>query len=58
VGKRSIISECNYVDYALAMQKSLRGFSRSRFPKGVFRFKSHEEADQWLMDHLIQKQEN
>jgi hypothetical protein len=58
VGRRSNISERNYVDYALAMQKSLRGFSRSRFPKGVFRFKSHEEADQWLMDHSIRKQEN
>lgn len=21
-------------------------------PKGVYRFTSHEEADQWLMDHL------
>ena len=58
VGKRSNISERNYVDYALAMQKSLRGFSQSKFPKGVFRFKSHEEADQWLMDHSIRKQEN
>ncbi len=22
-------------------------------PKGVFRFKSHEEADQWWMENLI-----
>ena len=56
VGKRANISERNYIDYALAMQKSLRGFSQPRFPKGVFRFKSHEEADQWLMDHLTRKQ--
>lgn len=58
VGKRAKISERNYIDYALAMQKSLRGFSQPRFPKGVFRFKSHEEADQGLMDHLTRKQVN
>lgn len=29
-----------------------------RVPKGVFRFKSHEEADQWLMDHLTRKRES
>jgi hypothetical protein len=58
VGRRANIPERHYTDYALAMQKSLRGFSRSRFPKGVFRFKSHEEADQWLMDHSIRKQES
>ncbi len=23
-----------------------------RVKRGVYRFKSHEEADQWLMDHL------
>ena len=56
VGKRANLSERNYIDYALAMQKSLRGFSQPRFPRGVFRFKSHEEADQWLMDHLTRKQ--
>ena len=29
-----------------------------RAPRGVFRFKSHEEADQWLMDHLTRKPAN
>ena len=58
VGKRANISERNYIDYALAMQKSLHGFSQPRFPRGVFRFKSHEEADQWLMAHLTGKQVN
>ena len=29
-----------------------------RFKKGVYRFKSHEEADQWLMDHSIRKPGN
>lgn len=58
VGRRANLTESNYIDYALGMQKSLRGFPRAKFPKGVFRFKSHEEADQWLMDHSIRKQEN
>ncbi len=26
--------------------------------KGVYRFHSHEEADQWLMDRLTRKQAN
>jgi hypothetical protein len=29
-----------------------------RIKRGVYRFKSHEEADQWLMDHSIQKPGN
>jgi hypothetical protein len=29
-----------------------------RVAKGVYRFKSHEEADQWLMDRLTQKPAN
>jgi len=29
-----------------------------RIKKGVYRFKSHEEADQWLMDHAIRKPGN
>jgi len=27
-------------------------------PKGVYRFRTHEEADQWLMDHLVRKNAN
>ena len=26
--------------------------------RGVYRFKSHEEADQWMMDHLTRKPAN
>jgi hypothetical protein len=29
-----------------------------RIKKGVYRFKSHEEADQWLMDHMTRKPGN
>jgi len=29
-----------------------------RIRKGVYRFHSHEEADQWLMDHLTRKPVN
>jgi F-type H+-transporting ATPase subunit a len=44
-----------------------KGYSRAswaaagffpRIKKGVYRFKSHEEADQWLMDHSIPKPAN
>ena len=38
-------------------QWAATGFS-PRIKKGVYKFKSHEEADQWLMDLSIQKPEN
>jgi hypothetical protein len=28
---------------------------RPQIPKGVYRFLSHEEADQWMMNHLTRK---
>jgi hypothetical protein len=29
-----------------------------KIPKGLYRFHSHQEADQWLMDRLTRKQAN
>jgi hypothetical protein len=29
-----------------------------RIRKGVYRYRTYEEADAWLMDHLTRKQEN
>jgi hypothetical protein len=29
-----------------------------RIKPGVYRFKTHEEADQWLMDHMTRKPGN
>ena len=31
------------------------GFAQ-RIPRGVYRFHTHEEADEWLMAHLTRKQ--
>jgi hypothetical protein len=58
VGRRTRFTKQGYIDYAFGLQKNLAGFSRPVFPKGVFRFKTHEDADQWLMDHLIRKPAN
>lgn len=58
VGKRANLTQQNYIDYAMSLQNSLRGFPQPKFPRGVFRFKTHEDADQWLMDHLIRKPAN
>ena len=58
VGKRANLTQENYIDYAMSLQNSLRGFPQPKIPKGVFRFKTHEDADQWLMDHLIRKPAN
>jgi len=30
-----------------------RAFGGVRIPRGVFKFHSHEEADAWLMKHLV-----
>lgn len=29
-----------------------RAFGGVRVPRGVFKFRTHEEADTWLMNHL------
>jgi len=46
------------LSYAFGLQRTLNQMAPLHVPKGVFRFHSHEEADQWLMDHLIRKREN
>jgi hypothetical protein len=61
VGKiegRRKVTEAQYLNYALGLQNNLQNFPRPSFPQGVFRFKPHEEADQWLMDHLTRKPAN
>ena len=46
-------------EYGMGLQRAgaelTRTFGRPRFPRGVFRFHSHEEADAWMMKYLIQK---
>lgn len=43
--------------YAMGMQKTVgqlqKTFGGPRFPRGVFRFNSFEEADAWMMRHII-----
>jgi len=34
------------------LQETAAEFCRPRIKKGVYRFHSHEEADQWLMDRM------
>ena len=31
---------------------------KHRWPKGVYRFKTHEEADQWMMKMLAKSDQN
>lgn len=53
VGRRRIKDS---LEYGFGLQKSLiriRGDApMPRFPKGVFKFHSFEEADAWTMRHL------
>lgn len=56
VGRRTRIADP--LSFVSGMQKSLRTWNPPRIRKGVYRFHSHEEADQWLMDHLTRKPKN
>jgi hypothetical protein len=46
------------LSYALDLQRTLNQMAPLRMPRGVYRFRSHEEADAWLMDHLTRKRES
>jgi len=56
VGRRRVPARSS--DYGLGLQTSLGQLFRSHVPRGVFRFHSHQEADQWLMNHLTRKLES
>jgi hypothetical protein len=56
VGRRAVPRDT--LTYASGLQKTLGGLKLPKIRKGVYRFHSHEEADQWLMDHLTRKQVN
>ena len=43
------MSEAQRIEDARAWKKALRTFP---IPKGVYRFRTHEEADQWLWQML------
>ncbi len=56
VGRRVLSAKPGH--YGLGMQKVVNQLTRTRYPRGVYRFHTHEEADQWLMDHLTRKPAN
>jgi hypothetical protein len=56
VGRRK--APADSLCYALGLQKTLNRMAPLRVPRGVFRFRSHEEADAWLMDHLTRRRES
>jgi hypothetical protein len=41
-------------DYDRLLANSTALMPRLPVPKGVFRFRSHEEADEWMNQHLMQ----
>ncbi len=56
VGRRTVVRDS--FRFGMALQRTATQLSRAlgypRYPKGVFRFHSHEEADAWLTKHQIQ----
>ena len=60
VGKRT--APRDVFAYGMALQKTgvelAKTFRLRGAPRGVFRFRTHEEADAWLMKHLIRSLQN
>lgn len=56
VGRRTVVRDA--FRYGMALQHSASQLARAlghpRYPRGVFKFHSHEEADAWLMKYQIQ----
>lgn len=57
VGQRRAPADA--LNYALGLNKMLGQLGRSLghkpMPKGVYRFRTHEEADEWLMKYYIRR---
>jgi hypothetical protein len=57
VGRR--VAPADSFHYGMRLQENgaemMRTFGRFRIPRGVYRFRSHEEADAWMMKHLTRK---
>ena len=51
VGRRSQIADP--VSYGFALQANLGRHIYKGMEKGLYKFTSHEEADQWMMKHLL-----
>lgn len=42
------------LDYDRMVRQTERMFGRVPVPKGVFRFRTHQEADIWMNNHILQ----
>lgn len=57
VGRRAAPSDA--LEYGFGLQKTLNQlYGGFRIRRGVYRFRSHEEADKWMMDALVRKKGN
>lgn len=52
IGRRKIARGLEEMDRLQQLVRDMRG-NRGLCPRGVYRFKSFEEADRWLMNALI-----
>lgn len=56
VGRRQFPADA--MTHADGLQRTMGKLTHLRIKRGVYKFNSHEEADQWLMDRLIRKPGN
>lgn len=56
VGRRRAPNPLRIVGDEIAESKAWRAaLGGIRVPRGVYRFKTHEEANEWMMKHLTQR---
>lgn len=57
VGRR--VAPRDAFQFAMGLQQTAidveRSMDRSLCPKGVFRFRTHEEADEWMVKMLVRR---
>ena len=60
VGKRTVIPKIGFTEELNNFLKLAGKFKDKKIshPRGVFRFKTHKEADEWYYQIIIQKQQD
>jgi hypothetical protein len=53
-----IVGRRQGVDYDRLVANARAIMPRLPFPKGVYRFRSHEEGDEWMSQHILRAARN
>jgi hypothetical protein len=53
-----VVGRQKSVDYDRLVTNAQAVMRRLPFPKGVYRFRTHEEADEWINQHILRAAKN